>query len=619
MLFEEQEPQGSNDLEENVEERETINSYDNDIKATIVNQGPDASIKYSSSDDHSNTTINIHMGGYTQLEAIAEKILHGTSTNSAPSTNKEGRTMMDVIEALQTQLFSRDYMNDAAPRPSTETEEMSAIPEDIGKWFYSLSAIKQYTVQAVAILHGSKVQEIDQLRVELYEPIKTELERSQIQAQVTTVPVDTTTSYASTVEHLQSSDELYKETHTVFRIIHGVERVFWSDADEYGNSAFNLRVLSFCAREAIRGGWRARGPIFLAAAQRWIDTPKGDAFWRAARATGIIWRSQDIETLQRLANKWAQNTNQRGWRRGASLLYGAYEFEHSITIPEDSQKSCVTTILNQWVSNAHSYKNGQVGCAAAYTYGLIGRSYPEYALQGLDTLLDFPPKPEDINKNAGIPESVFVALVANYMGLVWSGHLRLLLQHISKLLEDFVHWRIKPEIKDFGRYRFRRTITLAMMFNIFFLITALSTADVLTTISLDTPLKNRPQIPDPDGRDVILVGTLNKGEDGWRSSVAKILCAAIIENKSRDVFLLFKQWTEQVLTQQESQQELQDNLIQLFIRLNNMLKRWENDLAQNGFTKYNARNIYQQHFIAWSKQHNRTGDFARHVLRYLEA
>src|SRR5262249_17812903 len=154
-------------------------------------------------------------------------------------------------------------------------------------------------------------------------------------------------------------------TYTEFRVVSGVERVFWRDTDEQGNSAFSLLILHFLAQEAIRGNWVENSQTLAEVAKRWAENAKGDAYWRAARATGVIWGSQDREQLQRIANIWANNSSERGSRRAASLLYGAYEFECLTSNEQGNHRSFVLTILKQWVDRAHAYTNVRLGRAAA--------------------------------------------------------------------------------------------------------------------------------------------------------------------------------------------------------------------------------------------------------------
>lgn len=558
--------------------------------------------QYTPTIEQANTVVvgehNVIGLSYKDMRDIADDRIKTTLTEVLHSDDIRGMFKREAAAMLNDLQQSDDYLGTSPPSTSGDAEE---LPADLEKWFYGLSAEKQYTVQAIVILHGGKTYDISQAREQLIS-----------KAHENTLPAtlsssgDTSAASPLHIPRLQASSELYGGTYTEFRTVYGTERIFFRDTTVQGNSPFRIRLLHFLSREAMRGSWGVSGQYMLVIAEAWAESTRGDSYWRAAQALGIIW-SQDPERLKRIANDWANSKTQRDWRRAASLLYGAYEFEQILGDEFGLQRSRIPGILKQWIERAHTYGNYRVGCAAAYAYGLLARRSPETALQGLDDLLNFSLRPDQPANQQGIPLTVFVALTSNYVNLVWLGHLRLLIQHIATRIEELVQKRTRvTRLTEQAQHKFQRTIVLETLFTVFFLVAGESLPDTSTspsTTSLSAPLQEPPQIPATDGRDTLLVGLLTKDPAGWRREIAVIVCGAIIEHKSQLTFDFLQNWTLQVLEEQsEEQKKSYRSLVRFFTEIDVLLIEWTQGLVDAGFSQQTARETFWRRFYSWQKK-----------------
>ena len=253
------------------------------------------------------------------------------------------------------------------------------------------------------------------------------------------------------------------------------------------------------------------------------------------------------------------------------------------------QSSFVINIVRQWIERAHAYSNIRVGCAAAYTYGLMGKRAPQLALQLLDELLAFPLR-NRIGVQEGIPVSIFAAIVSNYVNMIWTGNLRLLLEHIAKRIEELVRDRRKPErLAMAAPMRIQRTIALEVMFAVFSLSSSTFhfwrlKIQSRAGKSLAAPLEEPPTIPDSAGRDTILVGLLTKEKYTRRREIAVILCGAILEKKSQLAFDFLQYWATLVLAQGDDEDKyIYTSLLKFFVRIENMLGKWNRGLVKSWF------------------------------------
>lgn len=583
-------------------------------KAEVVVQGNETEIKIIQ-----NTSM-----GYTDYKNIAQDaaqdIFRSNATNVA-------RTVADIVkqelaEALRADRQEALFLNTSRDGALFSPADIPQDHKGISEWYYRLEEHKQYIVQAIALLHGAKTREIEHLREELYLPLEKDREQYQTSQQK---DEDREGYHPLYPERLRASEQIYEHTYAEFRSVYGTERLFWQDTDERGMSIFSLRILFFLARESTRGGWGLSGKNFLDAVERWTAMPKGDCYWRAARALGIIWRCQDKERVQILANTWANTSTQRNWRKAASLLEGAYAVE----CEEESWKqdsllahSFVLAILSQWIERTHTATTNvsvYVGCAAAYTYGLLGKTFPQLALDGLDNLLSFPMN----HKSQGIPARLFAAVVSNYIALTWAGHLKAVLARLATHARMFTHKRrfFSSGSAESVHYRLRRQATLEAVFYVFFMLTATSlppdSADTHSAYSLTAPAE---ELLQADGLDILLAGTLTTHDSGWRKEVITLCCAALLDQqKTALVFEFLQQWVLLILQQlAEQKHELYHSLVMFFVELYITLKEWVQDLFRAGFRNQVALDAFKRHLMRWAQLHLPISDFAQEVLRSLE-
>ena len=568
--------------------------------------------------DHSKIILNSGLA-YDDYKSIAQDVFKTSFKEMSALSSMTELIKQSIAEALhadrQEGIFTSASTGRTAPPADIPMER-----GEIARWYYDLEEHKQYVVQTVALLHGAKTSEIEQLLLELYLPVQRDREQYQASLEAGKVEETREPYHRLYPERLQSSERLYEHTYAQFRSLDGIERVFWQDTNEQGVSAFSSRILLFLAQEANRGSWGLSGKNFLEAAERWTIVSRGDCYWRAARALGVIWRLQDREQLQRLANGWASTSSQRSWRKAASLLDAACAIECEEVQPDGKilpSDSFVGMILQQWVARAHARTNTWVGCAAAYTYGMLGKRFPQYALDGLENLLIFP-LADGGSEAEGIPANIFAAAVSNYVALTWAGHLRLVLERLAAHAEEFAHRRrfFPRATTESHTYRLRRQIELEVLFNVFFLLAATSLSsgprDTNASYSLTASVEESMQI---DGLDILFAGALTSHSTGWRKEMIVLLCAALLDNKVSLVCQFLQQWVATLIEQGAPRwEEMRRPLLDFFVALAQTVQSWTDDLRGAGFRNQNAPAAFERHLISWTRLRSPIAEFARNVL-----
>ena len=160
------------------------------------------------------------------------------------------------------------------------------------------------------------------------------------------------------------------------------------------------------------------------------------------------------------------------------LLDGAYEID-SIKYPDkaiNAKISPVLQLLNEWVRRSQKMQHatdGYIGCAAAHTFGLMGKRKPEIALRDLDQLLSLSSSQSTLEMNA-----LFASIESAYVSLSWSGHIKNVLMHLADAAEQSVLQRALPQKKS-ERYTYCKQceVKLNISLEAFFLITADSLSD----------------------------------------------------------------------------------------------------------------------------------------------
>jgi hypothetical protein len=526
------------------------------------------------------------------------------SSNIRPGSIHEHKRQLADIMGQELQDAAMD--NDAATNYATGTNDPAAMPDEIDEWYYDkLDEYERSYVIAVAVLQGATANDITRKARELYQRTNS-----------TTLAVGTMPA--------RSASRIRRNTYTTMQES-GDPRIFWK------SSEFGPRILRFIAEESFEWPGIQPGQSFIDMLQTWPEELNGESARRAARMFGTILAYQSPNQLWRVANTWANRKYARDWRLAASLLNGAYEV--GLNAQNNKSASILTNsvlqLLTQWSDRWLQSANVQVGCAAAHTYSLIGRRSPTIALQGLERLLQ--PResaPRSSSKKSTRPRELASAIVSAYVTISLAGHIRTVLGNLAACVERLSHACQRPaKVSQYLQYKQQREQILDTTFETFFVIAASSLSAFSPTptksYSSSEALPTEPPMPDRNGRDILLTGLLTVSENQWRNNLTSLLCAAIIEGKSKPAFDLLLQWASIVLSQAQGKEEtLYTNFITFMVNLGKTLHLWCNDLAQQGFNRSLALQAYENKLIAWRQegyqQQNGIGTLAQYVLQLTE-
>ena len=485
--------------------------------------------------------------------------------------------------------------------------------EEFSEWYYGLGDYEQHYVQAAAVLHGAPAHEVSKRADSLYKLTHNSVEKRELslqsgsqQGKPQEAQQRDASGFSDTFLRRIPSRELRESTHTTTRRSGGVERLYWRDVDSHGLSTFGLRLLAFLSNEFISRG--EHGQSFLDVVQQWSEESSDELSWKAARSYGVVLWCHNTDLLGSIAEKWAKVNSFRSRRRTAELLDGAYEIElvrSDDNINNEKTSSVVLHLLDDWVARVHtqfSIANANLGGAVASTYGLIGKRSPEIALNGLERLLQLPQ-----SRSTEETRSIFASGVSTYVTLTWSGHVRNVLKHLASNAEHLSHQRSLP-IKTHERqqYRRQREVRLNATLEAFFLVAAASLTGVrdndTASYSLTEPLSQHPAIPDAYGRDVLLVGLLSASD--VRENIKTLLCAAIVEKKSKPAFGLLQHWADVMLelrgTQDRKAEEIYRSFQQFIVYLGKTVDMWCLDLEKQGLRSPQAFDVYKNRLGQWS-------------------
>jgi hypothetical protein len=524
-------------------------------------------------------------------------------------------------QAAEATMSGEALVNNSAAA-ATQGTKLPETPDELAHWYYTrLDDAGRCYVQAAAILHGAPKHEVARVAGMLYSAAATP----------TTEDASSQTANKAKLEHgaqpRLSNAQLSVLTYTTTQFVRSANRLFWADANASGSSTFSVIVLNFIADEATGTDFLhgASGQGFMDQLEQWPFKLKGECSWRSARALGVIWWSQDRGHLWRLANSWAEKEARSDWRLASALLYGAYEAEY-VELGERAEKpeqSQVAHHLNKWVNRMHSSGETNMGCAAAYTYALIGQRSPSLALAGLSRLLQFPQSASD-RSDVNLPLDVFFAGVFSYVSLAQAGHIREVLRDLATQAERLILYRDLPRHTGERRqYLRKRLVGLNAVFDAFFLLTAASLAGVQAQsragYRLSEPLAEYPALPDETGRDVLLAGVLAEDEFMWRNQIVALLCAALMDGKDSPVFSLLHSWAKVLLDEQgPGAPELRAAYVQFIVQVIEQTQAWCTNLRASGYVPLPAVAACQRWLKLWIAESRRTssdlGTLAQEVL-----
>ena len=217
---------------------------------------------------------------------------------------------------------------------------------------------------------------------------------------------------------------------------------------------------------------------------------------------------------------------------------------------------------------------------------------------------------------------IFAAGISAYVILSWSGHIRYIIEHLASSAEQLSHSRNLPlRSKKRHEYRRQREVYLKVTLEAFFLVAAASSTDVQKVqdvqYSLSEELPAQPGIPDPLGRDVLLAFLLSKNEVRYREYITTLLCAAIVERKSREAFGLLRYWAEIVLRIREihvsDAEEMYETFLKFIVNLGRTVEMWCHDLEQQKLLSPPAFDTFKKRLTQWSTE----GSFYAHPIGLL--
>ncbi len=239
-----------------------------------------------------------------------------------------------------------------------ETTHLPETAEEFTNWYYRLGDYEQYYVLTTAVLHGAPVGDVLKRTDSLYQFIHDEVERrgnlllsGSHQGGRWETQREESIRFSDPLLRTISGRDLRKKTYTKTGSERGVERLYWLDADEYGQSTFGLHFLEFLCNEFISRG--ELGQFFLNALHQWSNEKTSEVSRKATHSYGVVLWCHDVRELERMAKKWATDNNPR---HTAELLDGAYEIYRVKSIEKFSDigtSSDVLDLLKSWVKDIH--------------------------------------------------------------------------------------------------------------------------------------------------------------------------------------------------------------------------------------------------------------------------
>ncbi len=599
----EQEPGAEKVEEENIEQDEIAGAGQYNISNAMGGRGATSVVG-----DNAYVVINQYVQVFREIAARETTDDEDDAGQAATKSSAQAFNEQLYVQNLGFGKQNSVFFSQPIATTNTSSSPLPKKDSDLAEWFYKLTDYQQCYVQTAAILHGASAHEVSKRTDELYSLLLQQREQSvktfsslhmsdQSDAQG-----EKASTLAGSFLHRQPGHNLRVITHTVTRRFQGVERLYWQDADKYGQSEFGLRLLVFLAGEYVNMGRHSQS--LLDVLLRWASKESNECTWRSARAVGAILWYQNVDQLRATARLWAAKNTLRSRRQVASLLYGAYEidFTHHQGAANELATTPVIQLLDEWshfVQDKPNRTNLNKGCIVANTYGLISKQVPDIALKGVEQLLH-----ASGNATANEADPLFAAAVSAQVTLIWSGHLHIVLRYLTQAVEQFVHTH---SMRSFSRSQ--RDIYLNALFQTLFLIIGASSSNIQNKEAAAYVghglFPDQPIFPDTEGRDMILLGILTPDKIEWRDDLLSLFCAALIEKRSRPTFSILLQWAETVLSLQGTLEEKNACLSafrQWMIDLAHTIQTWTQDLEQNGFRSPQALDTYLYRLEQWRIQ-----------------
>ncbi len=572
----------------------------------------ESSVLHSIVGDNPQVTINYYAD-----------VIQGKSIKLSKDGDDDGvlNQKSDGIGELISKILKLERQGTAFFPGRESTAGSTKLPEseeEFSEWYYRLSDYEQCYVQVAAVLHGAPAHEVSKRADSLYKRLCEHIANLESSLSSGSQPADGretqqrgTSRFSDTFLRKMPGRELRVKTHTITRRIDGVERLYWQDVDSHGLSTFGLHLLAFLSGEFISRG--EHGQISLKVLEDWSKESSDEISWKAARSYGVVLWCHNTDRLGSIAEEWAKADSLRSRRRTAELLDGAFEIERLKADKDNNERasSVVLRLMDDWVNRVHaefgkantstSIASTNLGCAVASAYGWIGKRSPKIALDGLERLLKLPQ-----SRSTGETRRIFAAGVSTYVTLTWSGHVRYVLERLASSAERLSHQRNLPrKTEERQQYRRQREVRLNATLEAFFLIAAASLTELrdnnTVSYSLTEPFPPYPAIPDPYGRDMLLMGLLSASD--VRGNITTLLCAGIVEKKSKPAFEFLRHWADIVLKMRRGQEgeaeEIYLSFRQFIVNLGKTVNEWCLDLEKQGFRSPQAIDVYKNRLEQW--------------------
>lgn len=507
-------------------------------------------------------------------------------------------TRSEILGSLDNQTlvifqitFTRLYqINGSGGKGDTaDGQELPKTQRDVADWYTQLFGLERCYVIAACVLQGAPSHEVSRAAHELHQLIE------QARPVVQRAPNDERSGHGAMEPDFISAEDLLVHTHSVAHKIEGAERIMWRD------EAFDTLVREFLARQATTVGMRFAEHDLLDILQGWAVSDDEERSFRAARVLADLWWRQHQDKLLDLAETWAASDEPQIWQGGAALLYGAYVAERAERPGTKDADSIVLRRLHEW----SDWRDDDAGFAlvATYAYGLLGRQWPEVALDGLDYLLCLGAKARKHNTTP--PLSILFLAMLSYVEMASAGQIRPLLKRFASHAEYYTldapaqsHSLLEPAQSLGARQR-----SLEMLFFHFVFLAALSISGVRSggnahvPYLIDVGLPPRPDMPSARGQDVLLAGLLSNQEAEWRASVQTLLCAAISTGRQQLAFDLLASWIHIVTF--EPRVAALETLCRVVCDLHRQLSDWDKRLRKGGLRA--GSGALEQRLHVWSK------------------
>jgi hypothetical protein len=505
--------------------------------------------------------------------------------------------------AIKVSFYTLCRIADPDDERGESSSDLPQTQSKVAEWYTKLNWFKRCYVIAACVLQGAPSHEVSRAANELHELIEQAYSPRQSAATDEQHPISQTSDGPMFV----SAEDLLAHTYTVTEKYYGAERITWRD------DAFDPVVREFLARQATTVGMRFGGHNLLDILEVWVVSGNEERAMRAGRMLADLWWRQHEDKVLELADAWARSADDNIWQGGAALLYGAYAAERSERPEMKAADSEVLRRLRAWADWRDDAELAQV---AAYTYGLIGRQWPEVALDGLDDLLCLGASARTNNAIPPLPV-VFLAMLS-YMELATSGQVRPLLKRFARHATSYGQRSLKNQavFEDVQSYRARERRLGMLFFHVVFLV-ALSLDGVRPGRTHASYLTNagllpRPDMPSSRGQDVLLAGVLAEPEREWRVNVQTLFCASIFSRREQFVFEVLATWIR--IVTYEPHDDATAALVHFVVDLYRQLEDWDRKEQRSGLGS--GHGVLEQRLLFWTKatQEYILRPFAQRVL-----